>query len=305
MTGIFRRAVITRRAGTAAGLLAVALWCWSGPALAAGSRALGPLPFLTIATLVGVVTGTVFHLVRGGSFVRLVRLPGRVAVAGFFGVAVYTLLLTYAVALADERDLGQVVLINYLWPVLVVLLGGLLVDDRPRVAPLLLAAMLGFIGVALCRGMETFTRPAGSLLPHGLAFVGALAWALYSVVLRRWRVPEESCGSTLSFFFCALLAAALGLHDGSLGRTPPVTIGAVVWIIVYGVGAVGLGYPLWELGMKRGAAHLIAVAAYFIPLVSAALMAVLFHEAATGWLIPGALFITGGAFVAARASRRP
>lgn len=298
--GIFLNAVTTRRTGTAAGLLAVALWCWSGPALAGGSRALGPLPFLTLATLIGVVTGTVFHLVRGGSLAQLVRLPARVAVASFIGVAVYTLLLTFAVSLADERDLGQIVLVNYLWPVLVVLLGGLLTDDRPRRVPMLLAVVLGFAGVAMCRGPETFTRPAGNLLPHGLAFAGALAWSVYSVLLRRWRVPDESCGSTPAFLSCSLLAAAIGLADGSFERMQLPPANALVWIVVYGVGTVGLGYPLWELGMKRGSVHLVAVAAYIIPPVSAALMAVLFSEAASGWLIPGALLITAGAVVAAR-----
>jgi drug/metabolite transporter (DMT)-like permease len=54
--------------------------------------------------------------------------------------------------------------------------------------------------------------------------------------------------------------------------------------------------------MKRGAVHVVAVAAYFIPPVSAALMALLFREVASGWLIPGALLITAGAVIAARSS---
>jgi drug/metabolite transporter (DMT)-like permease len=261
------------------------------------------MPFLTLAASIGVVTGVFFHLARGGSFAQLVRLPRLVAVAGFFGVALYTLLLTAAMGLADEQDLGQIVLINYLWPVWIVLLSALLLDDRPRLWPMLLALVLGFAGVAVSRGSETFTRPAGSLLPHGLALVGAFSWALYSVLLRRWRVPEESCGSTASFFWCALIAAAAGGLTGAFRALPLISGWTVVWLLVYGIGAIGLGYPLWELGMKRGAAPLIAVVAYCIPLVAAGLMAAIFHRAASAGLIPGAVLIALGAVLATLAVR--
>jgi drug/metabolite transporter (DMT)-like permease len=295
---------MSQRGGTTAGLAAVALWCLSGPALAAGSRELGAFPFLTIASALGVVTGVVFHLLRGGAAAALVRLPLRVVVASFFGVALYTVLLTLAVSLAPESALGQIVLINYLWPVMVILFGAALTEDRPPMVSLVVASSLGFAGVALCQGPAVFRGSSESLLPQALAFVGAVLWSLYSVLLRRWKVSVESCGSTLAFFFCALLAALIGLFEGSFAGMPPLTATSLVWIVVYGVGAVGLGYPLWELGMKGGEAQVIAVAANFIPLASAGIMALLFREAAEPWLIPGAVAVTAGAIIARRASRR-
>jgi drug/metabolite transporter (DMT)-like permease len=290
-------------AGTAAGLAAVALWSWTGPCLAAGTRGLGALPFLAITSAVGAATGALFHVLRGNRLRDLVALPPRVLVAGFFGVAVYTLLLTVAVGLADEADLAQIVLVNYLWPVLVVLLGVALRVDRARPATALAAAALGFAGVVASLGPEAFARPAGSLAPHGLALVGATFWSLYSVLLRRWRVPIESCGSTIQFAACAAMAAALaGSGWQALAARPGVAAGLVV-AVVHGIGPVGLGYALWEIGMKRGDARVVAVAANFIPLANAGLVALLFHEAASPWLIPGALLITAGALVARRASR--
>lgn len=294
-------------AGTAAGLAAVVLWSWTGPCLAAGTRGLGAMPFLAITSAVGAMTGAAFHARRGGGhrLRDLVALPPRVLVAGFFGVAVYTLLLTLAVGLAAEQDLAQIVLVNYLWPVLVVVLGAALGVDRARPGLAALAALLGFTGVVVSRGLDAFERPAGSLLPHGLALLGATAWSLYSVLLRRWRVPEESNGSTIQFAVCAVMAAALAFAGGdwqALGARPGLVTGLAV-AFVHGVGPVGLGYALWELGMKRGDARLVAVAANFIPLANAGLVALLFQGAASPALIPGAVLITLGAALARRASR--
>jgi drug/metabolite transporter (DMT)-like permease len=289
------------RRATAAGLLAVLLWCWSGPALAAGTRALGTMSFLALACAIGVLTGLVREAARGGSPARLLAPPPRVAAAGLLGVALYTLLLATAMGLAEERELGQVVLANYLWPVWIVLFGALLLEDRPRLGPMLLATALGLAGVAVSRGGETFARPPTSLVPHGLALAGSLLWALYSVLLRRWRVPVERSGATLPFVVCAVVAAALAIIEGEALLPPTLTPSAVIWLLVYGVGAVGLGYPLWEVGMKRGASQVLAVAAYFIPVVSAGLMALLFHETAGPGLLAGAALITAGAVVAGRA----
>lgn len=294
-------------AGTAAGFAAVVLWSWTGPCLAAGTRGLGAMPFLAITPVVGALTGAAFHVVRGGGnrLRDLVALPPRVMVAGFLGVAVYTLLLTLAVGLAADQDLAQIVLVNYLWPVLVVLLGAALGVDRARPRLAVLAALLGFAGVVVSRGLDAFDRPAGSLLPHGLALIGAAAWSAYSVLLRRWRVPEETNGSTIQFAICAVMAAALALAGGdwqALGARPGLGLGLAV-AVAHGVGPVGLGSALWELGMKRGDARLVAVAANFIPLANAGLVALLFREAVSPALIPGALLITIGVALARRASR--
>jgi drug/metabolite transporter (DMT)-like permease len=288
---------------TAAGIGAIAFWCWSGPCFAAGSRAIGSMPYVAFTSVVGVITGMVFHRARGQALADLFRLPRRVIVAGFFGVAVYTVVMTGAVGMASDSDLGQIILINYLWPIWIIVLGLLLLDEKPRIGLTLVAAALGFGGVVVSKGLEPFTRPPAGLVPHALAMIAAFLWALYSVLLKRWRVPEENCGSTGQFIVCAFLATGVGALNGQWEAMPVPDASAVFWILFGGIGPIGLGYYLWEIGIKRGAAHMIALLAYFIPVVSALLIGLLFREAISPGLLPGALMIVAGAYLGSRANK--
>ncbi|MBN1865850.1 EamA family transporter [Candidatus Sumerlaeota bacterium] len=288
------------RWATASAIVALAFWCWSGPCFAAGARAIGAMPHLTLSCIVGVTTSTLIHVLRRHRLRDLVLLPGRVAVAGFFGIAVYTVILAIAFGIAADSDLAQVSLINYLWPIWMVLLGFALLGEKPRIALALAGALLGFAGVVVTKGLETFSRPPSSLLPHAMALVGAFLWALYSVLIKRWRVPEEKGGSTLMFFLCGLLAAAVGAVNGEWARIASFNGTALFWILFMGIGPIGIAYYAWEIGIKRGSVHLIAVLAYFVPVVSALLIAWLYRESLSPGLFPGAVMIAAGAFLGKR-----
>ena len=72
--------------------------------------------YLTCMSATGVATLVVLRLAQRRNPLSLFRLPWRVALAGFIGVAVYTVLLATAFGMARDQDLGQVSLLNYLWP---------------------------------------------------------------------------------------------------------------------------------------------------------------------------------------------
>ena len=75
-------------------------------------------------------------------------------------------------------------------------------------------------------------------------------------------------------------------------------------VLGLGLGPVGAAFYAWDIGVKRGDIQLLGTAAYAAPLLST-LILVGFGIAAPGWALLGAaLLITGGALVAARASRR-
>ncbi|OPZ11251.1 MAG: Methyl viologen resistance protein YddG [candidate division BRC1 bacterium ADurb.BinA364] len=293
------------KSATALGIGAVALWCWSGPCFAAGSGAMGSMPYLSASCAVGVATAMLYHKSLGRALGDLFRLPFRAAAMGFLGMSVYTVLLAYAIGMAPEKDQAQVVLVNYLWPIGIVLFGLLLLDEKPRAGLTVGGAALGFGGVLVARGAETFTAAPSSLVPHALALLGAAFWALYSVLLRRWRIPEEKSGSTLGFILCGLLAAAVASVQGDWSRAAQARALDWLWVAFLGIGPIGLAYYWWEIGIKRGAANLIAVTAYFIPIVSALLMGLFFRESLSPGLPYGAAMIAAGAWIGRLASRYP
>jgi hypothetical protein len=110
----------TPRRATLLGAFSILLWCWSGACFARGGRIFGPGVYLTLMTGTGAATVVLLQMLRGRPLVDLVRLPGRVVAAGAVGVALYTVLLALALFSAAPADLGQVNLLNYLWPIWIV-----------------------------------------------------------------------------------------------------------------------------------------------------------------------------------------
>jgi drug/metabolite transporter (DMT)-like permease len=259
------------------------------------------MAYLTLMTATGVVTVTLLQRLRGQPFADLFRLPLRVMVAGFWGVAVYTVILALAFGIAPERMIGQVNLLNYLWPVWIVLLSAVLIREKTKRLPTLAGVLLGFTGIVVARGpAELLTAPENPL-PLFLALLGGFLWACYSVLLRRWRIPVEQGGTAFHFTLCALMAAAVAAIRGEWQNLPPFGAEALFWILFGGIGPVGLAYHWWEIGVKRGHVPLISTLAYFIPIGSTLLIGLLFREAMGAGLFVGAVLIAVGAWVAGRA----
>ena len=296
--------------GIIPGILAVLLWCFTGVCFAAGSRLMGPMPYTTAICVVGLMTGVAVQGLHRRPIGDLFRIEPRVWMAGFFGVSVYTVVLILAVGIADDSDVAQVVLVNYLWPLMIILIGALFptpADRQPGGSGrmLALAGALGFTGVAMARGPESLLRPPHHLIAHGLAFVAAMLWAAYSVLLRRWRVPEARNGSTAQWACCAVLAALVGWIRGEWSAMPALGWSAAGWALFCGIGPVGLAYHWWEIGIKRGPVQSIAVLSFFIPIGSAALMGALFREALSPYLIPGATLIAIASAIVQRTTLTP
>lgn len=293
-----------RRAATLAAVGAILLWCWSGVCFRMGAQIMGAMPYLTFMCATGSLTVLILQATGGKSVLALVKLPPRVIAAGFFGVALYTILLQFAVDMAAEKEVGQVILINYLWPIWLVLLAFLVLAEKTRPARTIAGAALGFVGVVLTRvdpaHPGALLQAPANLLPHAMALAGGFLWALYCVLLRKWRVPEENGGTAFHFAVCAAMAAAIACGQGAWKNIPPVSGAMLFWILFGGIGPVGLGYHWWELGIKRGRVRLISQLAYFTPIGSSLLIGLFFRQA-LGWgLLAGALLIAAGAWTARR-----
>lgn len=290
-----------KKRATVAAVGSILLWCASGVCFARGARLLGPMAYLTLMTATGVITVVLLQRFRGQPFADLVRLPLRVMVAGFWGVAFYTVILALAFGIAPERAIGQVNLLNYLWPVWIVLLSAVLIREKTRLFPTAAGVLLGFAGIVVARGPAELLRAPENPLPLFLALLGGFLWAGYSVLLRCWRISAEQGGTAFHFTLCALMAAAVAAIRGEWQNLPPVGAEALFWILFGGIGPVGLAYHWWEIGVKRGHVPLISTLAYFIPIGSTLLIGLLFREAMGPSLLFGAILIAAGAWLAGQA----
>ena len=275
---------------------------------------MGAMPWLALACLVGVATSSFHQYKSGHRLSDQFLLPFRLIIAGFLGVTVYTVALGWAVGAAPNSDKAQVMLMNYLWPVWMVLLAVLLLPQKPRIGLALTGAFIGFCGVVFARGFDGLRQPPSTLIPHIVALASAFFWSLYCVLLKRWSVPDEKSGTSLQFLLCGVAAAIIAAFNGEweafagLVRQWPgdwhAAVSPVFWIVFAGVGPIGTAYYFWEIGMKRGSTHLLAVLSNFIPVASAILIGLLFHESMTWRLIPAAMLIALAAYIGRRATVR-
>jgi drug/metabolite transporter (DMT)-like permease len=276
---------------------ASAILIWSTLALLAALA--GPVPpFLLVALSFGVgglVSLGLLLLVRR-PLAPLLRQPWPVWALGIGGLFGYHFLYFLALQSAPAAEAN---LINYLWPLLIVVFAGLLPGERLGGAQVL-GAGCGLAGtLLLITGGAGLTVKAEYLPGYLSAVACAITWAGYSVLSRRFgAVPTE-----VVTFFCLATAALSGLCHLLFEVT--VWPQGWAWAVVaaMGIGPVGLAFFVWDHGVKRGDIQTLGALSYATPLLSTGLL-ILAGRAAPTWVVGVAcLLIVGGAVVAGRRLR--
>jgi drug/metabolite transporter (DMT)-like permease len=224
-----------------------------------------PFELLALSFSISGVLGCAWLLRPGGHGVRALRQPLKAAVLAIGALFGYHALYFIAFSRAPAVEVN---LVNYLWPLLIVVfttfLPGVRVYPRQWIA-----TFLGLAGAALVithgRGLVIEARHASGYLA---ALGAALTWSAYSVLNRRF-------GSTSSN---AIAGSCLVV--GLLGTFVHLTAEAWVmpaprqWaaIVVLAVGPVGLAFWLWDHGTKHGDIVLLGISSYAAPLLSTALL---------------------------------
>ncbi|RVT98792.1 DMT family transporter [Rhodovarius crocodyli] len=276
-------------AATLAGGGALLLWAFLA-VLARAAAGIPPLQLTAMGFAVGGTLGLAWALARGGlSALRQPPIAWAHGVGGLFG---YHALYFAALAWAPPAEAN---LLNYLWPLLIVLLSAPILGMRLGPWRLLGVAM-GFAGsLVLLAGGAHFAPDAwaGFALALGCAFT----WALYSVLARRLaEVPTEAVAG-----FC-LASAVLGLAAHALFESW-VWPDARQWLAIalLGAGPVGAAFFLWDIGMKRGDPRLLGTLGYAVPVASTVLLALWGEAALDGRLLLAMALVAGGGVIAARA----
>ncbi len=285
---------MSRMRATAIGFIAVLLWSLLA-LFTVGSTPTPPLLLNAVCFSIGGTLGLIWIWATGG-LQQLGRVPWTTYLFGTLGLFGYHALYFSALRMAPAAEAG---LIAYLWPLLIVLLSGLLPGERLRIGHLI-GACFGFAGAALIIAGGGSTGFQVQHLPgYALALMCALTWSGYSVLSRRL---GDTPTSSVAVFCIAAAIASGALHLAVEETVWPATAFGWASILALGLGPVGLAFYVWDIGVKRGDIQILGTASYAAPLLST-LALVLAGIAAPSWgLAVAALLITGGATIAARAS---
>jgi len=225
------------------------------------------------------------------------RIPPSTLLVGVYGLFGFHLLLFTALRLAPPVEAN---LINYLWPLLIVVLSPLLLPGERLTARHVAGALMGFAGAALVITGGRWTLSISNWPGYLLALGAAIVWSTFSLLTKRVRpFPTAAVG-----LFCVVSGLlALGFH---LALEPLYTPSRAEWfrILVLALGPLGLAYFLWDAALKRGDAKTIGALSYLTPLGSTLMLVASGQGRLTPIVAIAALLIVSGAVLGSLPARR-
>lgn len=250
------------RSSLFAALGAIALWATLAT-LGVSLRHVPPFLLTGVALLIGSLIALPW-IWRGRAALRL---PLRTLALGVYGLFGYHFLLFLALRSAPPVEAN---LVNYLWPLLMVVLPPVLLVGVPLRPIHVVAALLGFAGAALAIGGGGGSVSASAAWHSGyaLAAASAFVWASYSLWCQRVApFPTAAVG------VFALVSGLLSLACHAV-LEPAVTLSTQDWrlLAAMGLGPLGAAFFLWDIALKRGDVRRIGVLSYITPLASTALL---------------------------------
>ena len=275
---------------TLIGFSAILMWSL----LALLTVASGEVPPFQLAAMTFAIGGAIgaVWVTWSGSWGALRQSPGAWAlgVGGLFG---YHALYFISLRLAPPAEAG---LVNYLWPLLIVLFSGLLPGEKLRWYSVA-GALIGFVGTAILFVGKGLAPTAGASTGYLAAFMAAFVWAGYSVLSRRLAsVPTAAVAG-----FCLVTAVLAALCHLMVETTVwPQDFEEWEAVIALGVGPVGAAFYAWDIGVKRGDIRLLGVASYAAPVLSTLFLVLAGFAEARITLLLSALLIAGGGLLAAQ-----
>jgi drug/metabolite transporter (DMT)-like permease len=283
--------VMTSRTATLIGLTAILMWSL----LAVMTVATGTIPAFQLAAMtfaIGAGTCALGWIGRADAL-KALRQPLVAWIVGVGGLFGYHALYFLALRFAPPAEAG---LLNYLWPLLIVLFSSLLPGERLALHHVI-GAVLGLAGTVLLFAGNTGSFTSGQIPGLIAAFIAAFVWATYSVLSRRLKsVPTDAVAG-----FCAVTALLAALVHELVETTAwPETPLQWAAIIALGVGPVGAAFYAWDIGMKRGDIRVLGAVSYATPLLSTMFLILAGFAKASTNLAFAAVLIAGGGLIAAK-----
>ena len=262
---------------------AIALWATLAPV---GVRLSHLPPFLTAGC--ALLIGSLVALPWSGFQWRLAIVPAKTLALGIYGLFGYHFLLFLAFRTAPAV---QANLVNYLWPLLIVVLAPLFHKHSRLHFRQVIAALAGLTGAIL-----VMTNGQAVSVDFNFGYLAALAsafiWATYSLMTQRVGAFHTAAIGNFGF-----VSGILALLCHFMLETP-VTLslndaGLLTWM---GLGPLGLAFYLWDAALKNGNAQHIGLLSFLTPLCSTLLLLIDRQEALTNLVALAGLLIVGGAW---------
>jgi drug/metabolite transporter (DMT)-like permease len=266
-------------------LTAIAMWA----SLASLSIELSHIPAFLLTGL-GLLVGSLIAVPLSRGRITQWRIPLPTLLVGIYGLFGFHFLLFLALRHAPALEAN---LLNYLWPLGMVVMAPLFLKDMRLHSRHVLAALIGFAGAATAilgqDGAHSLTN--GFESGYLLALASAFVWASYSLMTRRLpHFPTAAVGTfavasaflSLCCHFLLEPAVSLTKHD-------------LLLIALLGLGPLGGAFFLWDAAIKLGDTRRIGLLAFATPILSTALLLLTTGQALQWNVAVAAILVVGAA----------
>lgn len=272
---------------------AIAIMLWSTLALfSVLTTHIPPFQLTSMAFSIAFIIGLGWWIKAKKGIVTHLKLPLKVWMLGIYGLFGYHFFYFMAIKHAPALEAN---LINYLWPLFIVLFSAFLPNEKLRWFHLV-GALLGMCGaILLIGGGKDVSFSLSYAQGYIYAFICAIIWSSYSVMSRYFgEIPTHSIGA-----FCGVTALLSGIAHlyFEVSYTPSVSEALAAFAL--GLGPVGTAFYVWDVGMKRGDIKFLGSLSYATPLLSTFLLVVfhLAHPSPMIWI--ACAFIVMGSIISA------
>ncbi len=246
--------------GNLFGILAILLWSTLG-ALTVLTGDIPPFQLVSLSFFIASFLGLFMLKKQKHSIKKLFKVPLSSWIIGILGLFGYHFFYFFALKSAPAVEAN---LINYLWPLLIVLFSAFLPNEKLKWFHIV-GSLFGLFGAFLLVSKNgSLEFKSEYLSGYMYAVIAALIWSSYSVISRKLsHIPTYSvtgfCIATaILAFICHLLFETTVIPDFT----------QIISIIVLGLGPVGGAFYVWDYGMKNGDIKVLGSLAYFTPLLS-------------------------------------
>ena len=265
-------------------LVAVVLWSTAASAFKLSLAHLTPYMLVLLSSAASLAVLWTIDLLRGGGGLAL---DAGAALRGLLNPFLYYLVLLTAY---DRLPAQIAMVINYLWPIMLVLLSIPVLGQRIGL-PGLAAVGISFGGVAMLALGAGGDLSGAEWGPMGLALLSTVIWAGYWLLNMRTRTSGVTALRG-NFQWGLIYLLAYGLLTGSLR---PVSAPGLLGAAYVGLFEMSLTYVVWLTALSRARTTAeVSSMIYLTPFLSLLAIAVAVGERISPWTVGGLVLVIFG-----------